>query len=105
MPFITLGAILTVLKTGGAHVFDRRNDPAFWSVDIEPDGGEKRKGEVTGVSVEATGLMLTVIDKGVDLALSAVPRSVGKTKILVNGEVDSDAAMIFDPKPSLGNLT
>jgi hypothetical protein len=105
MPFITLGAILTVLKIGGGHVLERRNDPSFWSVDIEPSGGERRKGEVTGVSLEATGLMLTVNDKGRDLALAAVPHTATKTKILIDGEVDADAAMVFDPKPSPGNLT
>ena len=105
MAFITLGSILSVLRIGGANVVERRNDPEFWTVDIEPSGGDKRKGTVTGVNFEATGLMITVNDGDRDLVLAAVPHTATRTRVLVDGEVDQDAAMVFDPKPSFGNRT
>lgn len=105
MPFVTIGSILNVLKIAAGSTLERRNDPKYWSVDIEPSGGNKRKGKVTGVSFEATDLTLTVDDAGTERTLTAHPVSASKTKVLVDGDWDSDAVLVFDPKPSLGNPT
>jgi len=95
MAFISIATIVGILPDIG-----KRNDPKFWSVDIEEMGEPRRKGTVTAVSLETQGLKLTVTDGDKEVKLAALPYTATKTKVLVNDEVDADAALIFAYKGS-----
>lgn len=103
MAAITLGAILQVLDV--ASSLSKRNDKQFWKVGIETPGEPNRAAIVTAVSLEPNGLHLTVQDGATEIKLADVPSTATRTKVLVNGELDPDAAMVFDIKTSPANPT
>lgn len=103
MSAITMEAILQVLNLAGA--LNARNDKQFWKGGIETSGEPNRPLTVTAVSLEITGLHLTVQDGDKEIKLADLPLNATHTKVLVNGERDVDAAMVFAVKGSPGNPT
>src|SRR5512143_4211758 len=100
MAVITLESIIGILGIGDA--FSRRNDAQFWSGWLDGDGAT-RKLKVTSASFDEHGLELGIDDAGNAITLAAVPKDPSHTKILVNGQEDAKAAMVFAPKFSFGN--
>ena len=101
MSVITLEAIMHVLDL--ASSLSKRNDKQFWKVGIETPGEPNRSATVTAVSLEITGLHLTIQDGDKEIKLADLPSTATRTKVLVNDEPDPDAAMVFDIKASPGN--
>jgi hypothetical protein len=99
MAFVSFTTIIGLLS-GSA---EKRNDEENWSVDIEQSGEPRRKGEVTAVSLEAQGLNLTIKDGDKEIELAALPHKANKVKVLVDGELDPDAVLVFAFKGSFGN--
>jgi hypothetical protein len=100
MAVIALESILGILGVGDA--FARRNDAQFWSGWLDGDGNT-RKLKVTSASFDEHGFELTVDDGGETITLAAVPKDIGHTKVLVNGQEDPKASLVFAPKFSFGN--
>lgn len=98
MPLVSFATIIGILSSDA----DKRNDEEFWSVDIEQSGEPRRKGKITAVSLEVQGLNLTIEDGSKEIELAALPHTSHKLKVLVNGDLDPDAALIFAFK---GNFT
>lgn len=102
---MNLHAILELLKKaiGG---FDKIQNPAFWSVLSVQTPEGSTKGQITSLTVDPKGLAVTVAweEDGTPktVNLKAVHFSTSKLRVLVNDEVDADAALIFAFK---GNLT
>ncbi len=106
---MNLQAILELLKQllGG---FDQIGDASKWSVLSVQYDGKSVPGTVTALVASPVEINATVSFKGedgadVEINVAAKHHSTSKAKVLVNGELDADAALIFAFKGSIGNPT
>lgn len=105
MATITLSSILDMLKHFADQAYKDRNNATKWEANIEEAGQPKRKAEVVSASVEPEGFEFVIKDGTENINLRAYPSlsSSKKLKVDVNGELDSDAAVIYKPVPSFAN--
>jgi len=101
MAVITLDAILSIL--GGGKLISGLSTASNWSGWISGDG-PNRKVTVSTVSFEEIALELTVVDGATTYDLKAVPKDAEHTEVLVNGTLVPGAALVFQPKFSIGDL-
>lgn len=83
--------------------FQNRNDETLWSGWIEVKGEPNTDLEITDVSFEETGLLISCEDDIDDYSLAAIPKDMSHCRILFNGTEQPDAAVVFALKSSLGN--
>jgi len=102
MALISFSSILSLLHTG--DLFSRRSDAQYWGGWISGDGND-RKVKVTDVSLDEHGLDLEIVDGATTYRLQAVPTGISHSKVFLDDKEVEGAAMVFAPKPSIGNLT
>ena len=102
MAQISLASILSILDIPGGLA--KRNDIQFWSGWLSD--GASGKVTVTSVEVEETGLAVEMnLPDGTQLKVAALPHDLHGTEVLINDVPAPHTSLIFQPKPSIGNLS